>query len=34
MEDDAVNSLRNKANIMRKWYKRWLKIAEKFKEWK
>lgn len=32
LEDDAVNSLRNKANIMRKWRKRWLKIAEKFKE--
>jgi hypothetical protein len=32
LEDDAVNSLRNKANIMRKWRKRWLKLAEKFKE--
>lgn len=32
LEDDAVNSLRNKANIMRKWRKRWLKLAENFKE--
>lgn len=31
LEDDAVNSLRNKANIMRKWRKRWLELAEKFK---
>lgn len=31
LEDDAKDSLRNKANIMRKWRKRWLKISEKFK---
>ena len=31
LEDDAKNTLRNKANIMRKWRKRWLAIAEKFK---
>jgi hypothetical protein len=32
LEPAAVDSLRNKANIMRKWRKRWLELAEKFKE--
>ena len=32
LEKDAVDSLRNKTNIMRKWHKRWLELAEKFKE--
>ena len=31
LEYDAKDTLRNKANIMRKWRKRWLKLAEKFK---
>lgn len=31
LEDDAKDTLRNKANIMRKWRNRWLEIAEKFK---
>lgn len=31
LEAAAVNSLRNKANIMRKWHKRWQELAEKFK---
>lgn len=31
LEYDAKDALRNKANIMRKWRKRWLEIAEKFK---
>ena len=32
LEKDAVDSLRNKTNIMRKWHKRWLELAEKFKD--
>lgn len=32
LNNEAVASLRNKANILRKWHKRWLKLAEKFKE--
>ena len=31
LEYDAKSTLRNKANIMRKWHKRWLELAEKFK---
>lgn len=32
LEDAAVDSLRNKTNIMRKWSKRWMELAEQFKE--
>lgn len=32
LEDDAKDTLRSKAKIMRKWRRRWLEIAEQFKE--
>ena len=32
LESDAVATLRNKANIMRKWHKRWHELANEFKE--
>lgn len=32
MLDDAKDTLRSKAKIMRKWRRRWLEIAEQFKE--
>lgn len=32
LERDEVEALRNKADIMREWRKRWLKLAEDFKK--